>query len=325
MKKVVEIVPKNKSFNVFWHLTDFCNYNCHYCPAWLKAGDFHQGRKAGFPTNEEIRTFMDNLENQYLNGRKLNLMMSGGEPTIHPMFPEIVKRLKKHGVIIVTTNGSRTLNWWKGLEEVPTGINMSLHHETTNIDKVNLLLDYLVHERDVQVRFNLVCDPNHWEATMALFNGLRPEYQNFVLAWPLHDPKPVPDRDIYTYTEEQQLWMKARNRKLANYRVAYGSKFTDEQTFVKFSDGSRRMMSEISETTFKLEKLNYFNGWECYAGMNSIDISFSGDVLSSICKSVKLGRIDDFKLLPAPQICPKEICIHPADLAIEKRDPLWQK
>lgn len=321
MKEVIALEPLKESFNVFWHLTDFCNYNCSYCPPWLKAGDFHQGRKTGFPTDDEMRTFMDNLENEYLRGRKLNLMMSGGEPTIHKMFPEIVERLKKHGVIIVTTNGSRPLNWWKSLKEVPTGINMSLHHETTNTDKVNELLDYLVGERGVQVRFNLVCDPNNWDESMRLFNGLRPEYQNFVLAWPLHDPSPIPERDIYTYTHEQQEWMKLRNKRLANYRVAYGSKFMDEQTIVRFSDGTRRMMSEISETTFKLQKMNYFKGWNCSAGIDSIDINFSGEVWSSICKSVKLGRINDFKLLEAQQVCPKELCIHPADLAIRKSKP----
>lgn len=298
-----------------------CNYKCHYCPAWLKAGDYHQGRKAGFPSDDEIRTFLDNLENVYLaNGRKLHMVLSGGEPTIHPMFPEIVARCKPHGVVSMTSNGSRPLNWWKSLPALPSGINMSLHHETTDIEKVNLLVDFLT-ANNVQIRFNLVCDPAHWDASMALFNGLRLEYQNWVYAWPLHDPSPVRDRDIYTYTDEQQNWMNLRNKRLANYRLAFGSKFKNEIAVVHFSDGTKKQMTEISETTLKLNKMNYFNGWECWVGTDSIDIYFSGEVWSSICKVAKLGRIDNFSLINKPVICDRNICIHPADLAIRKNQP----
>lgn len=318
MKEVVAISRPSASFNVFWHLTDFCNYKCHYCPAWLKAGDFHQGRKAGFPTDEEIHEFLDKLENVYLaGGRKLHMMLSGGEPTIHPMFAEIIKRCKPYGVVSITSNGSRPLNWWKALPELPSGINMSLHHESTDINKINLLVDFLT-ANNVQVRFNMVCDPAHWEASIALFDGLRPAYQKWVMAWPLHDQSAVRDRDIYSYTEEQQAWMTLRNKRLANYRFAYGSKFKDEVAAVHFADGSTKPMGEISETTFKLTKMNYFKDWECYAGTDGIDINFSGDVWSSICKAVKLGRINNFNLLNKPIICEREICIHPADLSIRK-------
>jgi len=77
----------------------------------------------------------------------------------------------------------------------------------------------------------------------------------------------------------------------------------------------------LSETKLKLEGLNRFNGWSCDVGIDSINVNYDGQVWTSICKYQNLGRLDNFKLLEQSGTCSFEICIHPADLAVNKRAP----
>lgn len=321
MIQVVEIKKPQNTFSIFWHLTDFCNFKCAYCPPFCKSGDFSQGRKPGAPTNEEILEFLDRLDSGLLaNGSVVNLVISGGEPTIHPLFGEIVSRVRTHGNVTVNTNGARPLNWWRALPALPTGVNISLHHAETKIDRINELATYLL-EQDVQVRFNLMCDPTNWEASIGLYTDLSDDLKRMVMAQVLHDPFASNNREMFVYTDEQKAWIKAQNQKLSNYRLVYGSKYNDENSIVHFSTGQKRKIGEISETNFKLNNWHMFKDWECSAGSTSININFNGEVWSSICKAVKLGRINDFELLKTLHVCKDTICIHPYDMALPKVSP----
>jgi len=323
-RKVIKIKKHSNAFIMFWHLTDFCNYNCSYCPPWLKAGDYHMGRKAGHPTDEEIDSFLHRLETDILkDGRRSHIMLSGGEPTIHKRFGEIVHRLTADMLadVCITTNLSRPLKFWEKLETLPAGMNISLHHETTDMNLVNEKMEFLV-PAGVQIQFNLVCNPGNWEkGTMEMFNGLDPKFQKYIHAWPLHDNSEIRNRHIYQYSPEQSKWMKERNMVYRATRKSERSKFKQENSFVYFSDGSTSTIKQVSETAFKQGGQNWFNGWKCRAGQQAIDVNFSGDVWSSVCKFVKLGRIDDFKLLDEPVLCDRDICIHPMDLGLDKIAP----
>lgn len=314
MNKVTSIQRKQPTFYVFWHLTDFCNWNCSYCPDHLHAGDFAMGRKPGYPTEQDIETFMDRII-AGLNGRKLWVTLSGGEPTVHPMFARIVERLKPYGVIGINSNGSRTMKWWRSLPVLPSGCTFSLHQEY--IDKMphlNELSDFLI-ESGVDIQYNLVCDPNAWDTVMQLYQALDPKFLDYVICWPVHDKNKIRNRHVTEYSPEQKAWMR-RHQLMFNKTNSIFNPYTSTITF-----DHRTTMSfkSFSETKLKIEGLNRFNGWSCDVGMDSINVNYDGEVYSSICKAQRLGRINNFELRTTPLSCPFEICIHPADLHVDKR------
>ena len=115
MNKIIEIKKSIDTLYIYWTLTDFCNFKCNYCPSSLHDGLYANGTKSGFPSDSQINKFIDNLIEKHLGNRKLYLIISGGEPTLHPMFATIINRLLPYGFIGVNTNGARHYEWWSKL------------------------------------------------------------------------------------------------------------------------------------------------------------------------------------------------------------------
>lgn len=86
--------------NIDWNITDICNYNCLHC---FHAADVHSTGRAFF-TLEEARKLLDGMEECGLTGVRL----TGGEPTLHPQFREILQEIRSRRLWLATliTNGS---------------------------------------------------------------------------------------------------------------------------------------------------------------------------------------------------------------------------
>ena len=156
---------------------------------------------------------------------------------------------------------------------------------------------------------------------LTVFRTSDPKFQKYIHAWPLHDNSEIRNRHIYQYSPEQSKWMKERNLIYRTTRKSERSKFKQENSDVFFSDGSISTIKQVSETAFKQGGQNWFNGWKCRAGSQAIDVNFSGEVWSSVCKFTKLGRLDNFELLKDSVLCNRDICIHPMDLGLDKCAP----
>ena len=107
MKTPIKITQE-KTLMVYWILTDFCNFSCNYCPDFLHSGDFATGKKLGFPTDEEIFKFIDQLQHISETKKiKLQVQFGGGEPLIMEEHFEMLKFLHKSNkniTIKYTTN-----------------------------------------------------------------------------------------------------------------------------------------------------------------------------------------------------------------------------
>lgn len=84
-------------------LTNVCNYHCPLC----FAGDGDRPLSY-FLSVDTVRKMLDALLRQS-GGRCRNIQFSGGEPTLHPEFPQILRLAREMGFthIQVATNGSR--------------------------------------------------------------------------------------------------------------------------------------------------------------------------------------------------------------------------
>lgn len=310
--KVIEIRKQPNLFYIYWTLTDFCNFRCNYCPSHLHSGDYHSGRKLGYPTDEEINIFLDLLISDYLPGKTLSLALGGGEPTLHPMFSTIVEKMSPFGEINLTTNGGRGVDWWAALPKLPPRITISLHHEFTKLDKINEISHFLV-DAGVDLTYNLSCDPANWSDAVSMYEGLDDNLKSLV------QPKVLNyiggDRSTYPYTNEQQAWIKSIQRKfIRSPNIMRKIKVTP--TLV-YDTGATSSLGNLADLT--LRNNHIYTGWECSAGQESFNVHFDGTVYSSICRQAKVSQLSDFKPLDTPIICQRLACTCPGDLLISKK------
>ena len=135
----VETINNNSSvemnfpipYQVLWDLTRRCNYNCSYC--WPAV----HNKTESFIEKEIVFNVLDKLI-KWSDGKEIRFNFGGGEPTLHPNFLEILSYLKsKQQWVLVTSNMSRSLNYWSECSKYINSINMSAHFES--IDKNHFL------------------------------------------------------------------------------------------------------------------------------------------------------------------------------------------
>jgi organic radical activating enzyme len=315
MPKLIEIKQEQDALYVYWTLTDFCNFRCNYCPTELHSGDFKSGRKPGYPTDSEIQLFLDRLINIHARDKLLRVCISGGEPTLHPMYEEIVNVLHPHGTVETITNGSRSVEWWHQLKHLPDKITMSLHAGWTKINKINELGEFLL-DSNVHVAYNMMCDPGNWASVQAMYQQLTPRLQAQVNAKILTDHSGgVNDGQPWEYFPEQIEYIKS----IASLAVPNRRRFSNPKaSMMVYDDGS----SAPLQNPFNLVNTNQhsFKGWECSAGTTGIAISFDGYAYGANCRLFKLGRLDTFELLNQNIICPRRWCKTASDIPLPKKN-----
>jgi organic radical activating enzyme len=312
MKQPIKILQTSPAVSIYWLLTDFCNFKCNYCPEDLHSGKYATGVTPGVVTDDQIKKFVSRLNSDEFADKRLNIRLGGGEPTLHPMFPYIVKELRSPTTYVgVTTNGSRGIDWWK--EILPLDhITISLHPEFTKIDKINELAEVIL-ASGTSLMFNLSCDPNNWSAVQDLYSKLDDSLKKFVAPVMLNTFGLV--RSFFPYTDEQLAWIRSLTNTAAvpESELAPGSKkFTD--SIIYFDDGSKESFS-LANTT--VNGWNRFKGWNCSVGSQGLMIRFDGNVMAGLCKSTRLGTIDDFQLGKDIE-CPFEYCACPLDIKANK-------
>lgn len=306
MKQPIRIVHNQKILNVYWILTDFCNFKCNYCPDVLHNGEYATGKSPGFPTYSDITIFMDKLKSLVANGTYLNLQFGGGEPTLHPHFIDILKYMIGENVYLgVTTNGSRSDEWWHEALPFLDNVTISLHPEFTKIDKINSIAKYIL-DSDINLMFNLSCDPARWDKVTTLYNNLDISIQH------LATPKVLNyldgSKENYKYTDEQQSWIKNHMG-----RPKSSDKFLN--SIMHFDDGSSENLL-LGRVT--INKWNAFKNWSCKVSSQSLMIEYTGEVYAGICKVKSLGHITEFELNDSSINCPFDFCPCPNDIKAEK-------
>lgn len=75
-------------------LTDTCNYQCPFC--------YKNASLNGNYITDEIIDKIDEV----IRGKTTNILLTGGEPTLHPHFEDYIKRFSEHYKMRLITNGS---------------------------------------------------------------------------------------------------------------------------------------------------------------------------------------------------------------------------
>lgn len=128
-QQVIRVEPIDRVMSITWMLGKRCNYDCMYCPASL-----HDTTSKHW-TLSELKTAWNSIleKTQHLDLR-YKLSFSGGEVTSSKhLLPFLIWLRETHGgrifQILLTTNGSATLKYYKKLFDVVDNVSFSTHSE----------------------------------------------------------------------------------------------------------------------------------------------------------------------------------------------------
>ena len=335
-------------FSVSWLLGRFCNYRCSYCWPYARSD-----RKDHRPTELCLKT-IDEIKRQ-ARERSFNsfhFSLSGGEPTFHPGYLDIMKHLSddvkntNYTSVHMTSNCSRKMNWFETYVDYAAkfhraSITASLHVEHVNTPaKMQEFADKLIfcQEHDVQVTINMVMVPARFDEyyNNALFfhnQGIN------VTLKPQSDPTASHIVDGYTDDMKQKLYNGMPQRAYTEVKNKYvtrskpnfpmqtdynpNEKSNIPQHFqVEFQDSKGKKWYMDQAERFNAFNFNQFKGWECSSGYRSIIIREpDGSIKRSYsCHDEPLGNIETgFKLFDRPMPCITKSCVSSADSKIPKR------
>lgn len=337
-------------FTVSWLLGRFCNYNCSYCWPYARSD-----KKDHRPTELCLMTIDEIKRQARENGfNSFHFSLSGGEPTFHPGYLDILQHLAQdventnYTSIHMTSNCSRKLKWFKEYVDIAkafhrASITASLHTEHVNTpDKMQDFADKLIYcqEHDVQVTINMVMVPTQfeedWENALFFHNqGIN------VTLKPQSDPTASRVVDGYTDTMQERLWNGMPQRAYTEHKRKWDGRPKPTFEFptkvigspehgipghlqVELTDRSGKKWYMDQAERFNAFNFNKFKGWLCNAGYQGIIIREpDGSIKRSYsCHDSPLGNIETgFKLFSEPKECITESCVSSADSKIPKLIP----
>ena len=337
-------------FTVSWLLGRFCNYNCSYCWPYARSS-----KKDHRPTELCLSTIDEIKRQARENGfNSFHFSLSGGEPTFHPGYLDILKHLSddahntNYTSVHMTSNCSRNMKWFKTYVDYASkfhraSITCSLHVEHVDTpEKMQQLADKLIlcQEHDVQVTINMVMVPALFD--MYYNNALFFHDQGInVTLKPMSDPTASKVVDGYTdemkaklhngmpqraYTEAKAKQLKLVQRPKPNFgkipQVSDTGETVPQHFQVEFEDSKGKKWYMDQAERFNAFNFNKFKGWSCNAGYQGIIIREpDGSVKRSYsCQDAPLGNIETgFKLFNKPKPCISNSCVSSADSKIPKR------
>jgi len=338
-------------FTVSWLLGRFCNYNCSYCWPYARSG-----RKDHRPTELNLKTIDEIKRQARQNGfNSFHFSLSGGEPTFHPGYLDMLKHLAddvhntNYTSIHMTSNCSRPIKWFKTYVEYAShfhraSITCSLHVEHVDTpEKMQDLADKLIlcQQHDVQITINMVMVPElfdlYYENALFFHNqGIN------VTLKPQSDPTASRVVDGYTdemraklhngmpqrsYTEQKAAEARVVERpkpefEIPDYTIGRNDASVPWHMQVEFTDSKGKKWYMDQAERFNAFDFNNFQGWMCNSGYQGIIIREpDGSVKRSYsCGDQPLGNIETgFKLFDKPTICTTKACVSSADSKIPKR------
>lgn len=335
-------------FTVSWLLGRFCNYRCSYCWPYARSDtkDFRPTELCILTIDEIKRQARENKFNSF------HFSMSGGEPTFHPGYLDILGHLAgdaantNYTSVHMTSNCSRPMSWFEEFAERVkpfhrASITASLHTEhINNPAKMQDFADKLIfcQLNDIQITINMVMVPEWFDRDFD--NALFFHNQDInVTLKPQSDPTASKVVDGYTpeqmeklwngmpqraYTESKRTWA---DRPLPNFKIPSNIAVKNDTSVpahmqIELVDSTGKKWYVDQAERFNAFNFNKFKGWNCNAGYQGIIIREpDGSVKRSYsCQDVPLGNIETgFKLFDNPKICITDSCVSSADSKIPKR------
>lgn len=308
------------TFAVSWILGRYCNYNCSYC--WPYA---HSRYKDYRPLDLITKTIDEIKRQSKLNGfNRFHFSFSGGEPTFHPQYLEILDYLDNGDptTIHMTSNCSQNMKWFEKYVEVAqkfdnAHVTASLHREYVDTPyKVEAFADklrYLI-GNNINTTINIVMVPERFDELFSLALYFHSRDINITLK-PQSDEKAQKVVEGYTQDMLDKLHNGFPQR---DYRTGL---WAEQSFYIEMYDDLGNPWYMDQAERFNAFNFNKFKGWKCNAGFQSIIIREpDGNIKRGYsCFDEPLGNIETgFLLFSSPVTCISQSCVSSADSKIPK-------
>jgi organic radical activating enzyme len=254
-----------------------CNYKCSYCFAGSNEGNYQ------FPKNTDnlVKNFQS-LLNQYqtkLGKKCFTIHIGGGEPTLWNGLVEFCSQLKaSHNVnFVLITNGSRSLRWWKENGQQFNDVQISCHHEFSNVDHIMQVAD-LLYGMDIKGGVSVLMDASHWSKCVSIVDKMKTSDCNWCI-----QTKEVVDsagRGMDVYSQEQLEYLNTSTKRLPDgaHLLKHLHTIKLHESVTMFDDGT---VSMAKPNSYINNKWNSFKGWQCDVALESLMIKWDGTIAGS--------------------------------------------
>jgi MoaA/NifB/PqqE/SkfB family radical SAM enzyme len=305
MIKVTSAWPHQDCIKVEWNLGKRCNYDCSYCPSSI-----HDN----FSPHTDLTILEQALDKLCDIGKPLRISLTGGEPCVHPQIEDFLDSLKRKEHVYwvnLTTNGTRTTNWYLNHEMFFNHLVFSLHFEHDWQRVVNTILEYHGEaERDFFV--NVMAHHKHMADVKKVVSTFKDRGIKFAvrrIRWTEGDHNVFDDM---RYDGADLEWIMSQEA-----TVKANTVLTDKKHLPIFLHSNDVIKNH----------LNNFKGWSCNAGLESLMVNWDGDVHRATCRvGDSLGNLytGTFTVPTEPIICTRDWCTCAADIPLTKINVLAQ-
>lgn len=292
MHKITSRWPHQGSIKVEWNLGKRCNYDCTYCPASI-----HDNSSP----HTDIEILKSTVDKLIILGKPIRLSFTGGEPTVHPKFNQLVKYCKHVGIswISVTTNGTLPYEFYASLNVDQLVFSMHLEYDWKRVFNT---LESITDLTKIKVIAQIMAHHDHMDAVLQLrAKCLLAEIPSTVrrIRWT------EGDHDLFDdmrYNTNDLNWLKDQEA------TVQGNVVIDDDKVMHAND------------VIKLH-LNKYKDWTCNAGLESLMINWDGDVHRATCRvGGSLGNIytETFSIPTQSITCNRNFCTCAADIPLTK-------
>jgi len=288
----IEPVISNRKY-VTWVLNNICPYSCVYCPEIV-----HSGKIKTYYDWEVHKEFLDFLFD-YWKGNKITFAITGGEPTVHPYFEKILDKINEAGHDVgITTNLSRSINFWESIIDKLNYVSTSFHphYENTDIKHKKFIDKLLVLSEKTKYEVRVMMYPELWDTCIDFIDKVRETNYNWtdgaidqVMTVKVLEDFGILDKycDI-NYTDEQLDYIDnfdfASEDIIINHKIQERNKqlySVQEQVYLIDIENKKYIPNHIQEISNK--RLTNFSGWNCNIGIDSIYIDYDGVIKGGNC------------------------------------------
>ncbi len=311
--KIIKVEQERTNLmHLTWIINNICTNACSYCPKNLHTGTNHNYEW------DNARKFFQYLFERY---PEIHCSVAGGEPSVSPFLPELVKTFNDRGHTIgITSNAAKPARYWEEIAHNLAYISFSYHPEFPDpkfVEKAKIASENTV------VTTRVMMHPKHWDHCVDIFEQLLqigtviPEVVRII------DWGGGSDASASIYTDEQLEWFVKNNERgsIGTKTPKHGERLGNRLLArFYFDDGT----SSTSQRTVSLinDGLTNFYGYECEIGLKSLFIDPDGVVLLGNCgQHGPIGHINDPDNIKWPSrsvICTKTLCHCTTDVSINK-------
>jgi MoaA/NifB/PqqE/SkfB family radical SAM enzyme len=132
---IYRIEPTDRVFSITWNIGTRCNYDCMYCPTSLH--DNHSKHASLDLLKQRWQSIFSKTAHKNL---PYKISFTGGEVTVNKSFLPLLRWMRENyqpniAKILVTSNGSASLNYYTKLYALVDNLSLSFHSEHADEQK----------------------------------------------------------------------------------------------------------------------------------------------------------------------------------------------